>query len=490
MNNPTFLDLELSEPILRTLSAEGFHTPTPVQAQTIPLILAGRDILASAQTGSGKTAAFVLPILQLLAAEQAKPEPRRPRALILAPTRELAAQIGEVLETFTRGMRLSTAVIYGGVGKQPQIKALSRGAQIVVATPGRLLDLMGEGELTLDRVGYIVLDEADRMLDMGFIPDVERIIKRLPNERQSLFFSATLPPEVIRLANAMLTNPERISVESERSDEIRIDQHIMFMERDDKRDALRAVLTERGSYRALVFTRTKYKAKNVAKYLGKNGIRSDDLHGDKSQTARTRALADFHSGKIQVLVATDIASRGIDVDDIDHVVNYELPNEAESYVHRIGRTARAGRTGTALSFCDESELANLTIIERGLRHQIPVLADHPHHAAKIASAALGGKSRRGSGAANGSGEGPRGNSRHGRNDSRPAKAGQRSASGRKGGPPSGAGGRSGGRAGGGKGGKHGGFPGSDRNGGTGSQGSRGNQGGGKWVPRSPGRRGA
>lgn len=386
--NTSFQDFSFDETLRQALAAQKFHQPTPVQSRAIPAALEGRDILASAQTGSGKTAAFVLPMLQRLSVERVRPERGRPRALILAPTRELAGQINEVITAFSRNLRLSSAVIYGGVGKGAQIQALRRGVDIVVATPGRLLDLMGEHHLSLDRVGTIVLDEADRMLDMGFIPDVKRIIRELPAQRQSLFFSATLPAPVVELADQLLTDPVRVSVEKTKENTPDINQQIMFVARDQKRDALRMILTEYGSYRALVFTRTKYGARNLAKYLGKNGISSDDLHGDKSQNARTRALAAFHRGKIQVLVATDIASRGIDVENIDHVINFELPHESESYVHRIGRTARAGKAGVALSFCDESEVPHLTLIQKELSLAIPVSSDHPYHAATVAEAAV------------------------------------------------------------------------------------------------------
>lgn len=388
MNTTTFQEFDFDTVLRQTLVAQKFDTPTPVQLKAIPSALAGRDILASAQTGSGKTAAFVLPILHRLSRERVRPEKGLPRALILAPTRELAGQIAEVISIFSRNIRLSSTVIYGGVGKGNQIQALRRGVDIVVATPGRLLDLMGEGYISLKRINTIVLDEADRMLDMGFIPDVKRIIRELPAERQSLFFSATLPAPVVELADRLLTDPVRVSVAKTTENTPDIDQQIMFVERSNKRDALRMILTEYGSYRALVFTRTKHRARDLAKYLGKNGIASDDLHGNKSQNARTRALTAFHKGKIQVLVATDIASRGIDVNDIDHVINFELPNESESYVHRIGRTARAGKAGVALSLCDESEVANLTLIQKELSLAIPVSADHPYHAAAVAEAAI------------------------------------------------------------------------------------------------------
>jgi ATP-dependent RNA helicase RhlE len=387
MDTLSFGELALNERLLRTLEHEGLHTPTPVQAQGIPLILAGRDVLASAQTGSGKTAAFALPIIQQLAVSGVRPTRNNPQVLVLAPTRELAAQIALVFDTFGSGLRLFTTVLCGGVGKGPQVNALNRGVHIVVATPGRLLDLLQERALSLDHAETVVLDEADRMLDMGFIPDVERIIRRLPSRRQSLFFSATLPPDVVRLASTMLTDPARIAVEQEATQKPDIAQQVLFVARNKKRDALRTILSERSSFRALVFTRTKYRARDLARYLQKNGIASDDLHGDKSQNARTRALQRFHAGTIQVLVATDIASRGIDVDDIDHVVNFELPSESDSYVHRIGRTARAGRSGSALSFCDETELDKLSAIQKGLGRAIPVLSDHAYHTVELAEAA-------------------------------------------------------------------------------------------------------
>ncbi len=385
MDKVTFRELDLDDSMLSELNRQGFEQPTPIQTEAIPVILSGRDLLASAQTGSGKTAAFALPMIQLLAGERRRPAPRRPRALILAPTRELAAQIGQVFAIFSRGTRVSRTVVFGGVGKRPQIDALARGVDVVIATPGRLLDLMGEGALSLDHVRTIALDEADRMLDMGFIPDVERIIRRLPDTRQSLFFSATLPPTIVKLANAMLSEPVRVAVESTETTRPQIDQEIMFVLREDKKEALRLILDD--CDRALVFTRTKYGASKLSRYLGKNGITSDDLHGDKSQNARTRALNDFHSGRIRVLVATDIASRGIDVENIDHVINFELPREAESYVHRIGRTARAGKQGRALSLCDSSELPNLSSIQKTLDCVIPVNSDHPFHCGDAAAAA-------------------------------------------------------------------------------------------------------
>jgi len=386
-----FTTFQFAPSLATSLADLGFVTPTPVQRDAIAPAIEGRDILASAQTGSGKTAAFVLPILHRLMGadgnDARRPLPQKPRALILAPTRELAGQIADVIGTFVKGSRISYTVVFGGVNKRPQMTAMRRGVDILVATPGRLLDLMNERVIELDRIETIVLDEADRMLDMGFIPDVRRIISALPAKRQSLFFSATLPTEVKRLSEEMLNNPVRVSVESEAGSTPDIAQHMLFVTRDQKRDALRMLLTEQRSFRALVFTRTKHKAKDIAYHLRKNGISADDLHGNKSQNARQRALRDFHSGKVHVLVATDIASRGIDVEDIDQVINYELPNEPESYVHRIGRTARAGRSGSAFSLCDNTELTNLRDIQKALDQQIPVMEDHPFHDAEIAAGA-------------------------------------------------------------------------------------------------------
>lgn len=385
MDEVTFRELDLRDDLLLELSRQGFKRPMPIQALAIPVVLSGRDLLASAQTGSGKTAAFALPMIQLLAAKPGRPKARRPRALVLAPTRELAAQIGQVFAIFSKGSRVSRAIVFGGVGKRPQVDALDRGVDVVIATPGRLLDLMGEGAISLDHVQMIVLDEVDRMLDMGFIPEVERIIDFLPGTRQSLFFSATLPPGIVRLANGLLSEPVRVAVETTEMSRPKIDQQVMFVTHEDKKNALRMVLDE--CVRALVFTRTKHGAHRLAKFLAKSGIASDDLHGDKSQSARTRALTDFHAGRIRVLVATDLASRGIDVENIDHVINFELPREAESYVHRIGRTARAGKSGRALSLCESSELPNLSTIQKALDCSIPVNSDHPYHCVDTAAAA-------------------------------------------------------------------------------------------------------
>jgi ATP-dependent RNA helicase RhlE len=372
-----FTDLGLAEPILRAVQAEGYDTPTPIQAQSIPHLLQGRDLLGIAQTGTGKTAAFALPILQRLAGDRRRAGPRLARSLILTPTRELAVQIGESFRTYGRHMGLRHTVVFGGVGQKPQVDALARGVDILVATPGRLLDLMGQGCVRLDGLEVFVLDEADRMLDMGFIHDVRRIISALPKQRQTLFFSATMPEDITRLSKALLTDPVRVEVTPVATTAERIDQRIYFVEKSDKRGLLAHVLRDASITRTIVFTRTKHGANRVAEQLDDAGIRAAAIHGNKSQSARQKALEDFRAGRVRVLVATDIAARGIDIDGISHVINYELPNVAEQYVHRIGRTARAGAEGTALSFCDHEERAYLRDIEKLTRQTIAVVEDHP-----------------------------------------------------------------------------------------------------------------
>jgi ATP-dependent RNA helicase RhlE len=379
----TFSELELIEPIQRAIRAESYATPTPIQAQAIPHLLAGRDLLGCAQTGTGKTAAFALPILHRLSNDARRPGPRACRALVLTPTRELAAQIRASFVTYGRFLQLGSAVVFGGVGQEPQVKALARGVDVLVATPGRLLDLMGQGLVRLDRLEVFVLDEADRMLDMGFIHDVRRVIKALPVRRQSLFFSATMLPEVVRLADSMLTDPVRVEVHPVASTAERIEQGVIFVERADKRPLLGRMLKDGAIGRALVFTRTKHGADRVVRQLAQDGVQAEVIHGSKSQTARTRALERFRTGAGRVLVATDIAARGIDVEGITHVINYDLPNVPESYVHRVGRTARAGRSGAAISFCDAEERAYLRDIEKLIKTRIEVLNDHPWHAGPV-----------------------------------------------------------------------------------------------------------
>ncbi len=364
MTNTTFKDLGLSETLLRALESENYETPSPIQAQAIPLLLAGRDLLGIAQTGTGKTAAFSLPLLQRLSQSKNRAQPRGARALILAPTRELAVQIGESLKTYGRHLQLTRSVILGGVGQYPQVKSVARGVDILIATPGRLLDLVNQGHVRLDGVETLILDEADRMLDMGFVRDVKKIIATLPRKRQSLLFSATMPSNVNKLAAEILTNPERIEVTPKVVTVERIEQKVYPVEQRNKRALLATLLRDESLERVIVFTRTKHGANRLAGQLDKDGYTTEAIHGNKSQTARQKALQAFRNGQVRVLVATDVAARGIDVDGITHVVNYELPNVPEDYVHRIGRTARAGAKGIALSFCDNAERGHLKGIER------------------------------------------------------------------------------------------------------------------------------
>jgi ATP-dependent RNA helicase RhlE len=380
----SFADLGLGAPLLRAVRDEGYATPTPIQAKAIPHLLAGRDLLGCAQTGTGKTAAFALPILHRLSGDARRAGPKACRVLVLTPTRELAAQIRDSFTTYGRYLKLSCAVVFGGVGQDRQVKALARGVDVLVATPGRLLDLMGQHLVRLDRIEVFVLDEADRMLDMGFIHDMRRVIAALPAERQSLFFSATMLPEVVRLAGTILSDPAKVEAHPVASTAELVEQRVMFVEKADKRPLLGRVLKDGAVGRALVFTRTKHGADRVVRQLARDGVEADAIHGNKSQNARTRALERFRTGAGRVLVATDIAARGIDVEGITHVINYDLPNVPESYVHRIGRTARAGRSGVAISFCDADERACLRDIEALIKTRIPVVAEHPWHAGPAA----------------------------------------------------------------------------------------------------------
>jgi ATP-dependent RNA helicase RhlE len=339
--------------------------------------------MGGAQTGTGKTAAFGLPILQHLATSRNNPGPKRARVLILTPTRELAAQIDDSLRIYGRHLKLRRALVFGGVGQNPQVNTMARGVDILVATPGRLLDLMGQGHIRLDRLEVFVLDEADRMLDMGFIHDVKRVIAALPPKRQSLFFSATMAPEIVKLAHSMLTNPVKVEVNPPATTVERVDQKVMFVSRPDKRKLLAHILKDPAVSRVLVFTRTKHGANKVVRQLEQKGIEAEAIHGNKSQTARTRAMDNFRRGRTRVLVATDIAARGIDVEGISHVINFDLPNIPDSYVHRIGRTARAGADGIAISFCEESERPYLKSIERLIRHTVPIMKGHPWHCARV-----------------------------------------------------------------------------------------------------------
>lgn len=376
----SFQSLKLIPPILQALQREGYMEPTPIQEQAIPPLLARRDLIGCAQTGTGKTAAFALPILQLLAGETpAATGARRPiRALILTPTRELAIQIDESLAAYGRNLRLKHLVVFGGVSQHPQTQALQQGVDILVATPGRLLDLVQQGFVQLRDIQYFVLDEADRMLDMGFLPDVRRVIAQLPAKRQTLLFSATMPDEITKLANSLLHNPIRVEVTPASSTVEAIEQAVYFVDKPHKRDLLVHLLRDETVASALVFTRTKYGADKLSKQLVKAGFQAQAIHGNKSQGARQNALSNFKSRQTRVLVATDIAARGIDVEELSHVINFELPNVPETYVHRIGRTGRAGLGGIAISFCDQEEKAYLKDIERLIGKAVQAIADHPY----------------------------------------------------------------------------------------------------------------
>ncbi len=376
----SFENLDLIEPILRALKTEGYEIPTPIQEQAIPIILQRKDLLGCAQTGTGKTAAFAIPIIQILCETQLPAKGKRKiKSLIVTPTRELAIQIGESFSAYGRHSGLKHAVIFGGVGERPQTDALRQGIDILVATPGRLLDLMNQGYVDLRSIELFVLDEADRMLDMGFIHDVKRIIAELPNKRQSLFFSATMPADIVKLSRTILNNPEKVEITPEVTTAEKVEQQMYMVAYADKRSLLIHVLRNPEIVSALVFTRTKHGADKVVQYLQKNGHQAQAIHGNKSQNARQKALSDFKAGKIRVLVATDIAARGIDVDDLSHVINFEIPNIPETYVHRIGRTGRAGQSGIAISFCDNTEMIFLRDIQRLISQTIPVVEDHPYH---------------------------------------------------------------------------------------------------------------
>jgi len=378
--------------IRQALADTGYSKPTPVQAQCIPHLLKEKDLLGSAQTGTGKTAAFTLPLLQIFANKPKRRAPREPRALILAPTRELAAQIGDSIRDYGKHLKISHTVIFGGVGQRSQEIAMDRGVDFLVATPGRLLDLMNQGFVSLKRIEAFVLDEADRMLDMGFIHDVRKVIAKLPEQRHSLFFSATLSPEIVKLANSLLTNPVRVTIAPKEPTVDRIDQRIMFVDKNAKDTLLISLMRDERLDKVIVFTQQKHMANRVAEKLTKAGITASAIHGNKSQGARTRALEGFRAGEVKALVATDIAARGIDIDGVTHVINYQLPAEPETYVHRIGRTARAGAEGDAVSFCCASERDQLRDIERLIRKEIPMDDDHPHHS-ETARTATGADAR-------------------------------------------------------------------------------------------------
>jgi len=373
-NYNTFKDLNLIPALERALSKQKYTVPTPIQSKAIPGLIDGKDLIGIAQTGTGKTASFILPILQRMTERY----PRKIKTLVLAPTRELAAQIGESFTNYGEFLKFKNTVIFGGVGQGRQVQALSRGVDILVATPGRLLDLMNQRKLTLDNIEFFVLDEADRMLDMGFINDIKKIISKLPSKRQTLFFSATMSPQINVLAKKLLHNPIHVEVAAQATTVEKVKQYIYFVDSNSKENLLLELLNQKHLTSVLVFTRTKHRADKVAKFLTKNRIFTVAIHGNKSQNARTKAIRDFKSGRIKVLIATDIAARGIDIDNISHVINFELPNESESYVHRIGRTARAGAEGSAYSFCAAEERNYLHDIEKLINQKIEV-ANHTHH---------------------------------------------------------------------------------------------------------------
>ncbi len=375
--NTNFQTLGLIEPLLKAIQEEGYTTPTPIQAESIPIVLQGKDLLGCAQTGTGKTAAFTLPILQLLVKNKTGERRKKIRSLIVTPTRELAIQIGESFNAYGRHTGLNCTVIFGGVGQGPQVTALRNGVDVVIATPGRLLDLMNQGHLNIREVEIFVLDEADRMLDMGFVHDVKKLLAVLPKKRQSLFFSATMPPEIVSLANTILFHPLKVSVTPVSSTVDIIEQSVYFVDKVNKNALLIEILKNTAIKTALVFTRTKHGADKVVNLLLKNNIKAEAIHGNKAQNARQRALTNFKAQTTRVLVATDIAARGIDVDELAYVVNYEIPNIPETYVHRIGRTGRAGANGTAISFCDAEERAFLKDIEKLIAKKIPIIENHP-----------------------------------------------------------------------------------------------------------------
>lgn len=392
---------QLIPELQRAIAASGYTEPTPIQEQSIPHLLEGRDLVGTAQTGTGKTAAFALPLLQQLAGYTHRPQKGTPRALILAPTRELAIQIDESIRTYGRYLQVSHTTIFGGVNQFRQVKAMNRGVDIVVATPGRLLDLMNQGVVKLHDLKVFILDEVDRMLDMGFIPDIRRIMAKIPSERQTLFFSATMPPKMQELAYTMVNNPVRITITPEQPAVERISQKVLFVEKRQKDSLLVSLLENPAISKVLVFTQMKHVANRVVQKLHTAGIRSTAIHGNKSQSARTDALDGFKRGQYRVLVATDVAARGLDVDNISHVINYDMPTEAETYVHRIGRTARAGAEGDAISFCSFEDRSTLRDIERLLGKSVPTDSDHAWHSEEAAMPSspvvrsFGGRGKRG-----------------------------------------------------------------------------------------------
>lgn len=382
-----FSSLGLAEPILRALKKAGYTTPTPIQAEAIPAALEGQNVLGIAQTGTGKTAAFTLPLLEHVMSLPGRPQRSTPRALVLTPTRELANQIAQSLKTYGSQTRVSHVMVYGGVSQFPQVKALKRGVDVVVATPGRLLDLINQGHLALDAVSMLVLDEADRMLDMGFIGDIREVCSQMPDNRQTLFFSATMPKAIQSLVEEIMPEHETVNIAPNEPTVDRIEQRMLFVARENKEPLIQKLFESEDAKRVIVFTKTKMAAEKLSKRLNKQGVSSDAIHGDKSQAQRQRALNGFKKGKVRSLIATDVAARGIDVDDITHVINYDLPIEPEAYVHRIGRTARAGQSGQALSFCAADEINLLQAIQRFTKQEVAVLTDHPFHDEAIAERA-------------------------------------------------------------------------------------------------------
>ena len=421
----SFRELGLSEPLLRAVSEQGYQVPTPIQARAIPAVLAGRDVLGCAQTGTGKTAAFALPLLERLAASSGGRRVRgqAPRCLVVSPTRELALQIAEDARAYARHLPIRSAVLFGGVNQRSQVDALRRGADVVVATPGRLLDLLEQGHLVLNQVSHLVLDEADRMLDMGFLPDVRRIIKALPAREQTLLFSATMPREIAQLADSLLSDPVKVAVAPTATAAETVAQRVYLVAREDKPALLNHLLTDPALARVLVFTRTKHGADRLCHKLERGGVPCAAIHGNKSQNARQRALEGFRRGAVRVLVASDIAARGLDIDDVSHVINFDVPNEPETYVHRIGRTGRAGASGEALSFCSHEERGFLRAIEKIVRQKVPVEGDHPYRAQVRVDAA---DDRRASGDGRADGDG--------RRSDRPARNGRPGGAGRRTGP--------------------------------------------------------
>lgn len=376
----TFEDLRIVPPILKALAAQGYTQPTPIQAQSIPILLRGKDLLGCAQTGTGKTAAFSIPVLQnIYLDQQNSPQKgfRKIKALIVTPTRELAIQIGENFTAYARYTSIRNTVIFGGVKQGNQTQALKKGVDVLVATPGRLLDLMQQGFISLKHIEYFILDEADHMLDMGFIHDIRKLIAKIPEKRQSLFFSATMPPSIVTLSQKILGEYESVTIKPEQATAERVEQAVYFVSKPDKRKLLVHLLNSKPVQSVLVFSRTKFGADKIVKMLQKSDIKAEAIHGNKSQGARQRSLRDFKSGRVNVLVATDIAARGIDVDELSLVINYDLPNVSETYVHRIGRTGRASASGVALSFCDNEERSYLRDIEKLIKQDLPIISDNP-----------------------------------------------------------------------------------------------------------------